>query len=144
MTGLQDRDPISVNFFLSEYDCLTPRKVTAGFRDCYNLTLPLWIWSISWFYRFLKDPPLSKILEFQEIYEIQKGNDNFMQFQKVTEIIQLTSATVLVYRHCVVLLVLLVVLSRSQYLHCKMCFGSVTMAQYASIMPRLGYQPRHC
>ena len=84
-TGLQSRDLISVKSFLSEYACLTRGKVTAGSLDCYKSTLMLWIWSISWFSRIFKDPPLSKIRKFQEIDEIKRRNGIFVENQKFTE-----------------------------------------------------------
>ena len=85
MTGFQGRDPISVNFLISEYECLTRGRVTAGPLECYKSTLPLWFWSISWFSRIFKDPPLSKIRKIQAMDEITIVNNIFVENRKFTE-----------------------------------------------------------
>ena len=84
-TGLQGRDLISVNFSMSEYECFTCGKVKAGSLDCYKSARKLWIWSISWFSRIFKDPPLSKIRKFQQINEIKRRNGNYVENLKINE-----------------------------------------------------------
>ena len=85
MTGFQGRDPLSVNFLISEYECLTRGRVTAGPLECYKSTLLLWFWSISWFSRIFKDPPLSKIRKIQAMDEITIVNNIFVENRKFPE-----------------------------------------------------------